>query len=299
MKFPWLAVFVVAAFACLALTRASSDEPGESPTSTAGPIIGKEPGQVRDDNALKMKLVWCPPGEFTMGSPPAETGRGTDENQVSVSLTKGFWLGKFEVTQAEWKLVMKTEPWKAPLHTRERSDFPAIYVNWMNVAAFCSKFTDDERGAGRLPEGWRYTLPTEAEWEYACRAETTTKFSFGDDGSKLGEYAWYDENLSDYGVGDGHCVGQKKPNPWGLHDMHGNVWEWCRDSYSRKPPGGRDPLVRSNGLFFVIRGGGRNNDALDCRSASRRYVEFHLRNDPDVAFRLGFRLALSSDRPPE
>jgi formylglycine-generating enzyme required for sulfatase activity len=280
-------VFVAAS---LWMVEAKTDESGQSPNSTADLMLGKEPAQVRDDNDLKTKLVWCPPGEFKMGSPKSEEGRDKDEDQMNVKLTKGFWLGKFEVTQEEWEKVIGTTPWKGKEYVKEAAKFPATYVSWDDAVAFCEKLTRQERAAGRLPGGWKYTLPTEAQWEYACRAGTTTRYSFGDDDAALSDYAWWDGI-----VGDGnakteqyaHQVGTKKANPWGLHDMYGNVWEWCRDVKVAGLPGGTDPEVTAEGSDRIYRGGGWLNDAVRCRSAYRGG------NSPDLRFvHLGFRLAL-------
>jgi len=294
MKSTCFAVCVVAAVAFSWMTHAESDEPINVPTPAAGPMRGKEPGEVRDDNGVKMKLVWCPSGKFTMGSPPSEQCRDSDENQVSVTLTNGFWLGKYEVTQSEWKQVMQTEPWKGQ-STKQGADFPAGPVSWDDAMQFCRKLTEPERGAGRLPAGWEYTLPTEAQWEYACRAGTETRFSFGGDESKLGDYAWFSDNAWNAGEQYAHQVGQKKANPWGLHDMHGNAWEWCRDVYAAKLPGGRDPEVKSDettkALLRVNRGGGWAVVAASCRSGLR----IGSRPDNRSVF-YGFRVALSSVR---
>ena len=295
MKSTWLAVFVVAGIVFLPLTQTNSDERDKAPTPAADAMLGKEPGQVRDDNDLKMKLVWCPPGKFTMGSPKSEKGRVNDEDQVDVTLTTGFWLGKYEVTQDQWKQVVKIEPWKGQKLTEEGADFPATCVSWDDATDFCRKLTELERQAGRLPDEWEYTLPTEAQWEYACRARSVTRFSFGDDDSKLGDYAWFGENAFNAGEKYAHRVGQKKANPWGLHDVHGNVSEWCRDVYAEKLPGGRDPEVKSDektkGSFRVYRGGCWLLDAADCRSGDRR------RSLPGIRNYVGFRPALSSVQP--
>ncbi len=133
---------------------------------------------------------------------------------MKVFLKKGYWLGKFEVTQFEWKQVMQTEPWKGQKFTKEGADYPATFVSWDDATDFCSKLTEQERQAGRLSNDWAYMLPTEAQWERACRARTETRFSFGDDQSKLGEYAWYGVNAFDAGEQYAHRVGQKKANPW-------------------------------------------------------------------------------------
>ena len=320
MKSTWLTVWVVAAVAFLPLTHAKPDEPGKAPTPVANPLLGKESGEVRDDNGLKMKLAWCPPGIFRMENYEVITEPAVEkENQpndddeadrkdepeprqtekitsVKVFLTKGYWIGKYEVTQSEWKQLMNTEPWKNQNFTKEGANFPATYINWDDAMQFCRKLTEQERRAGRLPTGWEYTLPTEAQWERACRARTETIFSFGDDESKLGEYGWFRDNTSDANEQFSHRVGQKKANPWGLHDMHGNVGEWCRDVYAAKLPGGRDPEVKADektkGSDRVFRCGGWEDDAASCQSGSRCWV------GPDYRYYcIGFRLALSSVQP--
>ena len=299
MKSTVLLICLVAAVGLRSATDSKSDDRGtdKSPPKPdrSDKFIGKEAGQVRDDNVLKMKLVWCPPGKFTMGSPPSEQGRINNEDQVNVTLTNGFWLGKYEVTQSEWKQVMKTEPWKEKAFTKEGEDFPATFVSWDGATDFCRKLTEQERQAGRLPKDWEYTLPTEAQLERACRGRTETKFSFGDDESKLGHYAWFLDNTWKAHEQHAHRVGQKKANPWGLFDMHGNVWEWCRDIYTDKPPGGRDPEAKSDENTAsprVFRGGSWLDEAADCRSRYRgkKHPDFGNYND-------GFRPALNSVQP--
>ena len=176
---------------------------------------------------------------------------------------------------------------------KEGADYSATYISWDDATDFCRKLTEQECQASRLPEGWEYTLPTEAQWERACRAGTETKFSFGDDDSKLGEYGWFRENAWDRNEHFSHRIGQKKPNPWGFHDMHGNIWEWCRDSYTEKLPGGRNPEVKSGDAAKapnrVYRGGGWLDGAMYCRSGFRYGYQPGFR-----LFFLGFRPALSS-----
>jgi formylglycine-generating enzyme required for sulfatase activity len=330
MKSPWRFLLPVAAIIFLRMADAKSDEPGKAQSAAADSMRGKEPGEVRDDNGLKMKLVWCPPGFVTMEQldgidkpvKPEIASEGNQPNDdeamdgsnvepspeppsteritpVKVFLTQGYWLGKYEVSQSEWKQVMKTEPWKGRALTKDGPDFPATWVSWNDAVEFCRKLTEQERHADRLSSDWEYTLPTEAQWERACRARTETTFSFGDDQSKLGDYAWFDGNASNAGEQYAHRVGQKKANAWGLHDMHGNVWEWCRDLYTQKLPGERDPDVRSDdkktfNLDRVRRGGGWSYGAADCRSGNRS------RMPPGMRYaRQGFRPALCTLRPDE
>jgi formylglycine-generating enzyme required for sulfatase activity len=194
------------------------------------------------------RFVWCPAGSFEMGSPKNEPGRGADEGgpigPVRVSLTRGFWMGKCAVTQSQWQGVMgtsirdqrdKADPRFALFG--EGPDYPIYYVSHDEAIAFCQRFTDAEHRAGRLPAGWEYRLPTEAQWEYACRAGTATPYCFGGDESRLGAYAWFGGNSG----GSSQPVGQRAANRWGLHDMHGNVWEWCADWYAERLLGGDDP----------------------------------------------------------
>jgi formylglycine-generating enzyme required for sulfatase activity len=159
---------------------------------------------------------------------------------------------------------MGTTPWKGKQFVREGDSYAATYVSWDDARAFCKKLSEKEKG--------EYRLPTEAEWEYACRARTKTRFSFGDDPGTLSDYAWWG-GLS----GDGnakaekypHETGRKQPNPFGLYDMHGNAGEWCEAVYSQKLPGGTDPLVSVEGRYRMYRGGGWSNSAAYCRSARR------------------------------
>ena len=193
-----------------------------------------------------------------MGSPGYEKGHFADEKQVHVSLSRGFWLGQHEVTQAEWQRVMHTAPWSGNTFVKEGNDYPAACVSWDDAMKFCEKLTDQERAAGRLPLEWKYTLPTEAQWEYACRAGTKSRFSFGDDQSELSDYAWWG-GVEDDGNVKGehypHVVGQKRANPFRLYDMHGNVLEWCSDYYAEHLAGGTDPQGPSKGSTRVLRGG--------------------------------------------
>ncbi len=319
MKSTGLLICLAVGVACLPLAGSKSDEQG---TDTPPPkpdasdkFIGKEAGQVRDDNGLKMKLVWCPPGSLTMeeveiveepviredeeDEAAPKTRRVKNITPVKVLLTRGYWLGKYEVTQSEWKLVMETEPWKGRGYTKEGPDFPATWVSWSDATDFCRALTEQERQAGRLPNDWEYVLPTEAQWERACRARTETKYSFGDDESKLGDYAWFTDNAWKSSEQYAHQVGQKKPNPWGIFDMHGNVWEWCRDVYAKNLPGGRDPEVKPDEIAGslnrdprVNRGGAWDGSSANhCRSAFRRRERPAHRGN-----RVGFRVALGAVR---
>ena len=230
------------------------------------------------ENALGMRFVLIPAGTFRMGS---EKGGGNENPVHRVRISKPFYLGVHVVTQGQWSRVMGTQPWKEKEYVQEGEDYPAVYVSWEDAQAFIKKLNagDDES---------RYRLPREAEWEYACRAESTTEYCFGDDALTLKAYAWYDENAWDVGEQYAHRVVQKRPNAWGLYDMHGNVWEWVADRYGSDYYKGSpevDPQGPETGSFRVCRGGGWYGTAGYARSASRSL------GAPDYrVFDLGFRL---------
>ena len=273
---------------------AAVDDPSPIPIDYDDSSImrsGGRAGQERDDNGLKMKLVWCPLGKFTMGSPNSERDRFKTEDQVEVELSRGFWLGKYEVTQAQWKQLGQPPLWNGETSVKEGDDYPATYLNFGQARAFCEQLTRQERAAGRLPHSWQYILPTEAQWEYACRAGTTTRYSFGDDESLLDEFAWTGSNTKRQNEPYAHPVGLKKSNPFGLHDMHGDVWEWCRDGWQRELPGGKDPLAIASDPHRVIRGGSWfDSTARLCRSAMRN--THHATSSAGFSGELGFRVAL-------
>lgn len=280
---------------------ASAPEPAPAPAppptvEAISPVVlkaeGAKAGEERSDNALGMKMVWCPPGKFLMGSPATDAEAAGDEKpQVEVELSRGFWLGKYEVTQGEWKGLMGTEPWKDGVIVKEGADYAATYVRWEDGESFCKKLTERDASSGKLSAGWSYRLPSEAEWEYACRAGSATRYGFGDDAGVLGSYAWYDKNASDRDEKYANQVGLKKPNRWGLHDVHGNVWEWCGDWYGEKLLGGQNPLGPLEGSGRVNRGGSWGSGAAFCRSASR------FRDGPWLRLiSLGFRVARVPDR---
>jgi formylglycine-generating enzyme required for sulfatase activity len=191
------------------------------------------------------QMVWLESGEFVMGSPPDEVGRFLDKEgpQTRVTLTRGFWMSRFEVTQQEFETLMAFNP----SLFKGDPQRPVEDVTWVQAVNYCAALTDRERQAGHVPEGFAYRLPTEAEWEYAARAGTTTRFSYGDDPGyeHLRDYAWYGGNS---GLRP-HPVGQKLPNSWGLYDVHGNVFEWCSDWFGQLPGGSRWVLGRRTGLL--------------------------------------------------
>jgi formylglycine-generating enzyme required for sulfatase activity len=238
-------------------------------------------------------MVFIPPGTFRMGSPTNEVGRNpygptTEEGaQTEVTISRGFWMGKYEVTQAEYQAVMGNNP----------SDFkgdpnrPVDSVTWFNATNYCGKLTQRERAADRISNNSAYRLPTEGEWEYACRALTSTRFSYGDDPDDSGfsRYGWYDGN-SDSTT---HPVGLKLPNPWGLYDMHGNVAEWCQDWFAPHPGGSTlDPKGPATGTDRVSKGGIWLRPPTSNRSAFRLSIPPDFISDGE-----GFRVVLAAGQP--
>jgi formylglycine-generating enzyme required for sulfatase activity len=238
-------------------------------------------------------MVFIPPGTFRMGSPTNEVDRSDYEGpQTDVTISRGFWMGKYEVTQGEYLDVMGNNPsWFQPPNI-ETADLrrPVEQVSWFDATAYCAALTERERSAGRIATNAVYRLPTEAEWEYACRAWTSTRFSYGDDPgyTNLTNYAWYMDNSG----GETHPVGQKLPNPWGLYDIHGNVWEWCQDWFGAYAGEiALDPQGPATGSSRVIRGGAWYYwkdwfNPRDCRSAGRRGPD-------DWIISFGFRAVLA------
>jgi formylglycine-generating enzyme required for sulfatase activity len=241
-------------------------------------------------NSIGMKLVLIPKGTFMMGSPIEEEGAKNDEKQHQVTIGKDYYLGVTEVTQGQYEKVMGTNPsyfQKRVIRKSDSSMYPVEQVSWEDAVEFCKKLSDlpEEKKAGRV-----YRLPTEAEWEYACRAGSKAAYSFGANSKTLGDYAWFGENSGN----QTHPVGEKKANAWGLYDMHGNVWEWCSDWYGVYPKGSvSDPSGPSEGSIRVDRGGSWAYGAANCRSAYRGWgaPSYRIGND-------GFRVALSSSGIP-
>ena len=236
-------------------------------------------------NSIGMKLVLIPKGTFMMGSPESEQGRNENENQHEVTISKDYYLGVYEVTQAQYEKVIGKNPslYQGAIVGNENADLPVENVSWHDAVEFCKKLSDlpEEKKAGRV-----YRLPTEAQWEYACRAGSKTAYSFDDEEGLLPEYGWFSSNSSDRT----HTVGLLDPNAWGLYDMHGNVWEWCSDRHGEYPKSAvSDPSGPKVGSIRVIRGGCWINGAANCRSAFRGRITSDVRD-----FHLGFRLALSS-----
>jgi formylglycine-generating enzyme required for sulfatase activity/serine/threonine protein kinase len=209
-------------------------------------------------NAVTMKLVRIDAGKFTMGSsnPPE-----SPIHQVTIS--KPFYMGVTEVTHAQWKAVMNMQPREWEAYAKAGADHAVNYISWGNATTFCM--------AASKKTGRTVRLPTEAEWEYACRAATMTVYSFGHDASMLGDYAWFRNNARNRGEMNPRQVGMKKSNAWGLYDMNGNVWEWCSDWYTNSYMNAetRNPKGPATGKLRVTRGGAWNDNAHDCRAARR------------------------------
>jgi formylglycine-generating enzyme len=258
---------------------------------------GKTSGE--DRTIAGLKLCWCPPGKFMMGSPPSEPERRPGETQVQVTLTRGFWTGKYEVTQGDWKRVIGKLPGELTAELPEGDDYPVGNVNFAEAENFCRKLTELAIATNELPAGWEFRLPTEAQWEYACRAGTTTATSFGDSLNRT--QANYQGKPYNGGADEGPSlkraarVGSYPANAWGLHDMHGNTFEWCRDWYHATLPGGVDPDLYSakatatknrDGTYSRSRRGGAwTDDGMFCRTA------FRVRFEPERRYdHIGFRI---------
>jgi formylglycine-generating enzyme required for sulfatase activity len=271
--------------------RGLTDQLYKELTEPAGDKKATSPKPKREwTNSIGMRFVRIDPGEFLMGTTkdqadqltrlfPAASRNGLDTEQPahSVRLSKAFDLGIHEVTQGQYQAVRKENP----SHSTRSENLPVETVSWLDAVKFCNELSESENrtlcyrinGTNVTPVGGNgYRLPTEAEWEYACRADSTTLYPFGNDAGKLGGYAWTDAKAE----GTTHPVGQKLPNAWGLYDMLGNVWEWCDDGYGEKyyassPPA--DPLGALGALHRVIRGGDFLIRPWYCRPANRDRVE--------------------------
>lgn len=260
----------------LADDGASATPPSISPPAVPAekPFAGPRQAEGWTVPGLQLELVAVPAGAFTMGS---TSGDATERPLTYVTLTQPFWLGKYEVTQEQWQTLMHGNP------AQFRGDrHPVEKVSWLDAMDFCRRLTERERAAGRLPAGYRYVLPTEAQWEYACRA--------GGEGEAADAYptqTWHQGNSGN----TTQPVGGKVPNDWGLYDMHGNVWEWCLD-WKTSYPGGEatDPRGPASGQFRIFRGGGWNSSLVKTRATTR------VGAPPEAkGFEVGFRVALSRD----
>jgi formylglycine-generating enzyme required for sulfatase activity len=256
-------VFAAVVWLCAGVSSLLADEPAQH--------AAEKPARAKQiENSIGMKFVLIPGGSFLMGSPPDEEGRDDDEHQHEVTLSRDFYLGVYEVTQAQYEAVLEEnlsyfQGTQVP--GEDNSQYPVDSVSWEDATEFCRRLTElsGEKKANR-----RYRLPTEAEWEYACRAKsrTPTRYSFGIHDNQLGAHAWYDANSKKMT----HVVGGKRPNKFGLYDMHGNVYEWCSDwydenYYDNSPD--TDPTGPESGTERVIRGGCWYREPYFVRSADR------------------------------
>jgi len=257
--------------------------------------LGLSSGEIGKSHAYnigsgeKIVIKYVPGGQFQMGSPRTEADRRDNENQVSVTLSRHYWMGETEVTQGQWQAVMGNNP----SHFSGDKRLPVEKVSWKDAQTFIAKLNKTHPPG----DGWKWALPTEAQWERACRGGTTTATAFGN--SLSSRQANFDGNHPYGGAARGQYrektapVKSYQPNAYGLYDMHGNVWEWCEDAYQERLPGGTDPLVAptATGLLRVIRGGSWFGHGGICRSAFRNWVtpDYRYRND-------GFRLAAVPSR---
>jgi formylglycine-generating enzyme required for sulfatase activity len=263
------------------------------PLALSGSAFSAQAADKTFTNGIGMEFMPIPAGEFWMGcyerkhrfwkSKGEHVCLNDEEPRHRVVITRPFFLGKYEVTQREWERVMGKGNNPSEFKGDER---PVDNVSWNDVQEFIRKLNANE--GGRI----EYRLPTEAEWEYAARAGTETRYSFGDGAGKLGDYAWFEENSD----GQTHPVGQKQPNPWGLYDMHGNVAEWVQDRHGHDYYQGsalQDPRGPSSGSSFrVVRGGSRFDGTWYLWSSRRRGCL------PEGSFHTsGFRLAFSPAHP--
>lgn len=257
-------------------------------------------------NGLGMVFCWCPPGSFRMGVEDPQSHQAEDAPPVDVTISEGFWIGKYEMACGTFRRMGKG-PKGTPIV--EHSNIPLTNINGPGALDMGKMIVErsDEKKEGRIPEGWEYRLPTEAEWEYACRAGSSSLYSFGDSVDELCRYAnyadrslhedddtfWYSDVDNVDGVGlRPAALGSYLPNPWGIHDMHGNVTEYCGDRYSPVLPGGTDPKVRDNdGNQIVLRGGAWCSTPQYCLAGFRhkRKVSHNDRG----AIHLGLRMVLA------
>ena len=240
-------------------TGCGEDDSPTGPASGTPLAVDLAPG-------VSLEMVWIAPGTFQMGSPESEAGREAVEGpRHRVRIRDGFYLGRYEITQAQWEAVMGTRPWADQSYVVADPRNPATHVSWDDAQDFVARLNEGVEGAP-------YRLPTEAEWEYACRAGTTTPWYSGDDEADLAAHAWYSVTAWQTDEQYAHTVGSKLTNPWGLYDMHGNVLEWTLDYWSDAgypATSQTDPRGPETGVNRVYRGGSIRNSALRMRSATR------------------------------
>ena len=245
------------------------------------------------DMEIDPNMIWIPPGDYLMGSPGSELPRSKDEGpQCLKAVTHGLWVNKFEVTQEEYIELMGNNPSKAynELAGSLTVKLPVESVTWDEANEYCRRLNERELKANRLPPGYEYRLPTEVEWEYVARAGTNQAYSYGNLVDHLSEYGWWRKNAGDAPM----PVGQLKPNPWGLYDIHGNVFEWCLDDYKAYEGGASILSSDLEGLNYKVTRGG----AFYCPSSILRSA---CRNHPQIAdyrnWLTGLRVFLAPKRP--
>ena len=263
MKKAALVLLLAAAYGAGALTmwlvqrtRVSSTLASRSPVSSTRPAASASmPATLPSPfiDTLGIHFVRIEPGEFLMGASASEAGHGSWATQHHVKLTKPYWMATTEVTQAQWKAVMGSNP-----SNHQADDHPVEQVTWTEAVEFCNRLS--------AKEGKRYRLPTEAQWEYACRAGSGTEYYTGSGEAALRQAGWFNANSDN----QTHAPAGKSPNAWGLYDMHGNVWEYCSDGYADLTGADAiDPVGDPNASEHVVKGGGWDNEAEMCRSANR------------------------------
>lgn len=270
--------------ACLVGGLAGIAEPQELSALRTREAFKRHRAEEVQENSVGMRFLRVEPGEFLMGSPPDERHRFEGEQQHPVRISEAYWLGMEEVTHRQFREVMGK-----PLDAAPDGSLPESGVSWYDAEEFCRKLSEleVERAAGRS-----YRLPTEAEWEYACRAGTKTAYSWGDDPALGESYAWSSLN-SENGL---KRVGSRKPNPWGFYDMHGSVWEWCSDWYADLPAEKTsDPKGPVSGDYRVLRGGAFNSPTNYLRSAIR--VPWDPAGPASRGINLGLRVVLVGNSP--
>jgi formylglycine-generating enzyme required for sulfatase activity len=275
MKPPAIQFAVVAQFAC---ALGFSGPVAALPSDHHAQAASAKTERVDLGGGVTMEFVLIPSGSFQMGSLP-ETGDADETPRRQITLTQSFWLGKYEVTQEQWTQLMGANPSRF-----KGAQLPVDTVSWNDCQRFLAKLHEKT--------GRNFSLPTEAQWEYACRAGGTTRWTVGDQPASLEDYAWFNKNSGDRT----HPVGEKKANAWGLHDLYGNVGEWCADWYGNPYPQGdaTDPRGPPNGQSKVIRGGAWGDDPINARSAYRNA------NGPDGAHDgIGFRCVMAVENPRE
>lgn len=270
-------------------TRSRTAAEAQAAQQTWAQALNRE---VVETNGIGLDLVLIPPGKFLSGNPDP-SGHASHRPQQLVLLSEPFYLGKTEVTQAEWQTVMNNTPWMGKDGVKEAPACAASHVDRNDALTFCRRLTDRELVGGRIEQGWEYRLPTQSEWEYAARSGTQTRFYFGDDPSQLHLYAWWMHAVGNTALKERypHEVGEKLPNAFGLYDMLGNVTEWMQDHQQPFVPGGLNPVVWREGRDYVIRGGDWAHVSTLCDVWHRVSVS-DTRKDSHTGFRVVLAKAL-------